>query len=144
MTSIVMLEDDRDRIIRFETVLKLHHKDAILMVERTAPAFIDAYLDLRSKFKPDLIALDHDLFVDSPTDPDPGDGRDAAHFLADCEPICPVLIHSTNASAADSMLFTLLEAGWIADRISPLGADWIEEYWYPIARDILAGRNDAN
>nr|WP_306796855.1 cyclic-phosphate processing receiver domain-containing protein [Rhodopirellula sp. JC740] len=132
-----MLEDDRDRIARFDAVLRLHHDDASLLVERTAPAFINAYLGLRFTCKPDLIALDHDLFVDSPNDPEPGDGRDVARFLADSDPICPVLIHSTNASAADSMLYTLLDAGWIADRISPLGDDWIEQYWYPYAKKMF-------
>lgn len=137
MTFVVMLEDDRDRIVRFDAILKLQINDACLSVSRTAPAFIDAFRTNSGSRQPDLIALDHDLFTDSPDDPDPGDGRDVARFLAKLDPICPVLIHSTNAAAADSMLYTLLDAGWTADRISPLGDDWIEAYWYPYAKRML-------
>ena len=35
------------------------------------------------------------------------------------------------------MMFTLQDAGWQADRISPLGEDWIEEYWYPVAKEMF-------
>ena len=48
-----------------------------------------------------------------------------------------ILIHSTNAPAADSMLLTLRDAGWVVDRISPLGDDWIEAYWYPYAMRMI-------
>jgi hypothetical protein len=53
------------------------------------------------------------------------------------KPVAPVLIHSTNAEAADSMLFVLTESGWYVDRIAPIGEDWIESYWYPTANSIL-------
>jgi hypothetical protein len=91
---------------------------------------------------PDLICLDHDLFVDSPDDPDPGDGRDVSNFLITQEAQCPVLIHSTNAHAADSMLFSMRDAGWTVDRIAPIGDDWIESYWYPVALEMIARGND--
>ncbi len=134
--KLLMLEDDLDRIARFTTVLHQDSSEHKLTYRRTAPSFIELYLSLtRNEERPDLICLDHDLFTDHVNDPDPGDGRDVAVFLSDCEPICPVLIHSTNASAADSMLYNLLEAGWIADRIVPLGTDWIEAYWFPYVRD---------
>ncbi|GAB5405956.1 MAG: hypothetical protein Aurels2KO_41870 [Aureliella sp.] len=141
MPSIVMLEDDHERIDRFTRVLPSGHDDLRFTVRRTAHEFIEVYLML--PFRPDLIALDHDLFTDSPTAPDPGDGRDVARFLADCDAICPVLIHSTNAPAADSMMFTLQDAGWIADRIAPLGSNWIEEYWYPYATRMILGNQDS-
>lgn len=88
---------------------------------------------------PTLIALDHDLFVDHDDDPDPGDGREVASFLARMKPIAPVLIHSTNAVAADSMLYTLQESGWTVDRIAPIGEDWIESYWFPTAMKMIRG-----
>lgn len=135
MTFIVMLEDDFDRIERFRSVLAKRTVDGELRVSRTVSDFVASYAALLST--PDLVALDHDLFTDSPSDPDPGDGRDVAAFLATKTPVCPILIHSTNAPAADSMLFTLREAGWTVDRISPLGDDWIEAYWYPYMTRML-------
>jgi hypothetical protein len=109
MRHLVMLEDDLDRIRRFTAIVATHHPAAQLDVYRTAPAFIAAYSALTST--PCLVCLDHDLFVDSPNDPDPGDGRDVSTFLTTKPAICPVLIHSTNASAADSMMFSMREAG---------------------------------
>lgn len=135
MPLIVMLEDDRDRIARFQSMLTDPTVNGSLTVSRTAYDFINSYETSNST--PDLIALDHDLFTDRPDDPDPGDGRDVAAYLASKQPVCPVLIHSTNAPAAESMLFTLDEVGWTVDRISPLGEDWIEAYWYPYMKRML-------
>lgn len=132
-----MLEDDLDRISRFRAVLAFHHPDATLTVWRTAPDFIAGYPKLDRI--PDLVCLDHDLFTDSHDDPDPGDGCDVAAFLVTCKPIAPALIHSTNAPAADSMLYSMRDASWNVERIAPLREDWIESYWFPTARDLVAG-----
>ena len=129
MPLVIMLEDDRDRIDRFSAILA---DRATLLSWRTADAFIDAYSHLSQI--PQLIALDHDLFVDSDADPDPGDGRDVAAYLATQDPIAAVLIHSTNWIAAESMLYTLRDAGWNVDRIAPIGEDWIESDWFPIVK----------
>ena len=136
MRYLVMLEDDLDRIRRFNAIVATHHPDARIDVYRTAPAFIAAYLLLDTT--PCLVCLDHDLFVDSPDDPDPGDGRDVSTFLTTQDAICPSLIHSTNAPAADSMMFSMRDAGWTVDRIAPIGDDWIESYWYPVACEMIA------
>lgn len=141
MTLLVMLEDDLERIERFTTILARTVEKVELSVSRTSHQFIAAYVELTRK--PHLIALDHDLFTDSPNEPDPGDGRDVVAFLVTQTPVCPVLIHTTNAPAADSMLITLREHGWTADRIAPLGHDWIEAYWYPYAMRML-GRTTAH
>jgi len=134
---LLMLEDDRDRIERFDCVLG---SVAIqLTYFRTAHDFIRAYESLT--IVPKLISLDHDLFVDHDNDPDPGDGRDVAKFLALHKPISPILIHSTNAIAADSMLFTLQDAGWTVDRIAPIGDDWIESYWFPTAMNMIQSQS---
>ncbi|QEG01424.1 hypothetical protein Mal15_55000 [Stieleria maiorica] len=131
-----MLEDDLDRISRFRAVLALYHPEATLGVYRSAPDFIAGYSSLDRI--PDLVCLDHDLFADSPDDPDPGDGRDVAAFLVTRQPIAPALIHSTNAVAADSMLYSMRDASWNVERIAPLGEDWIESYWFPTAREMVA------
>jgi hypothetical protein len=136
MRYLVMLEDDLDRIRRFRAIVATHHPDARLDVYRTAPAFIAAYSALTSM--PCLVCLDHDVFVDSPDEPDPGDGRDVSTFLTTQPAICPVLIHSTNAPAADGMMFSMRDAGWTVDRIAPIGGDWIEAYWYPAAYKIVS------
>jgi hypothetical protein len=134
-----MLEDDLDRITRFRVVVAEHYPAATLTIYRTAPDFIEGYRRLNRV--PDLICLDHDLFTDSPDDPDPGDGRDVSAFLVTCQPTAPVLIHSTNAVAADSMLYSMRDHGWNVDRIAPLGEDWIESYWFPTAHEMVASHD---
>ena len=136
-----MLEDEKDRIERFAKCLCKLQTPQKLLHARTANRFIELYLTVsRSPDRPGMICLDHDLFVENESDPDPGDGRDVAKFLSDSEPICPVLIHSTNSVAADAMLFRLLDAGWIADRIAPIGSDWIESYWFPYMKNYLSDK----
>lgn len=136
MKLLLMLEDDHDRIRRFREVVARYHSSADLKIARTALDFKTEYLSLRRM--PDLICLDHDLFTDSPDDPDPGDGRDVCEFLVTQSAVCPTLIHSANAHAADSMMFSMRDAGWTADRIAPIGDDWIETYWYPVASEMIA------
>lgn len=136
MKRLLMLEDDHDRIRRFKAVVERHHPAAILTIARTAPDFEAEYWSLTEA--PDLICLDHDLFTDSPDDPDPGDGRDVSAFLITRLANCPALIHSSNAHAADSMMFSMRDAGWVVERIAPLGDDWIECYWYPMAMEMIA------
>lgn len=140
MKLLLMLEDDHDRIRRFRAIVARHHPNAVVKIARTAPAFKSEYWSLTEK--PDLICLDHDLFTDTPDDPDPGDGRDVSDFLITQSFKCPALIHSTNAHAADSMMFSMRDAGWTVDRISPIGDDWIEAYWYPVALEMIARGND--
>ncbi len=130
---LIMLEDDLDRIARFTNVLAA--RQISYEYARTAQQFIRLYQTQTDT--PLLICLDHDLFVDNEGDPDPGDGRDVAAFLTTQAPLAPILIHSTNADAADSMLYTLEDAGWIVHRIAPIGHDWIETYWLPTAMEMI-------
>ncbi len=136
MNLLIMLEDDLDRIERFRAIIARHHPQATLNVSRTAPAFIAAYSRLTEI--PDLICLDHDLFTDTPDEPDPGDGRDVSSFLVMQPPRSPTLIHSTNSIAADSMMYSMRDAGWTVDRLLPIGEDWIEADWYPVAAEFAA------
>lgn len=140
MKLLLMLEDDLDRIGLFGAVVARHFPNAVVNISRTARDFIVSHLALSDT--PDLICLDHDLFTDSPNDPDPGDGRDVSNYLISQIVKCPVLIHSTNASPADSMLYSMRDAGWTVDRIAPIGDDWIEAFWYPTACDMIASGND--
>jgi len=142
MKLLLMLEDDHDRILRFREIVARHHPDAVLKIARTAHDFKNEYRSLNDT--PDLICLDHDLSTDSPDDPDPGDGRDASAFLITRLAKCPALIHSTNAQAADSMMFSMRDAGWTVDRIAPIGDDWIESYWYPVALEMIKRGTDSS
>lgn len=133
---ILMLEDESERLIRFENVLSNLGDSVEWRHWRTAPDFIAGFQACRRK--PSLICLDHDLFTDHPDDPDPGDGRDVAEFMATQPACCHVIIHSSNSHAADSMYFTLLEANWDVEKIAPLGQDWIESYWWVVAKRWIA------
>jgi ADP-ribosylglycohydrolase len=69
---------------------------------------------------------------------DPGTGLELAKFLAECRPVCPVIIHSTNADRAHSMHNELRFADWVAERVGPIGTDWIETLWLKKACEFLA------
>lgn len=137
MDIVLMLEDDDERLRRFTSVLK-----GVCNVEfrftKSAHSFIELYSTMSTV--PALICLDHDLYPELDSDPDPGDGRMVAEFLATKAPGCHVVIHSSNFAGAESMLYTLLDAGWSAERVAPLGEDWIEAYWWPIAKHLLQDR----
>ena len=132
---ILMLEDESDRLTRFDSVLSKLGEAVEWRHWRTAEDFIAGFKS--TDRPPGLICLDHDLFTDHPDDPDPGDGRDVAEFMATQPPCCHVIIHSSNAHAADSMFFTLSDANWDVEKIAPLGQDWIESYWWDTAKPWL-------
>ncbi|MCJ8331803.1 MAG: hypothetical protein HRT89_24765 [Lentisphaeria bacterium] len=124
--KILILEDYSGRIDAFRDVLKciknleLHiWKEAHTMI-----AEVDEFLE-----GVDLISLDHDLVTDG--DIDPGDGLDFALYLKTKEPVCPVIIHSTNVNRSWSMLNELKDGGWDVERYPPLGMGetWIYKYW---------------
>ena len=85
-----------------------------------------------------LISLDHDLNPMPGVTTDPGTGLDVAQFLGDFLPVCPVLIHRSNTDRVYSMHNELRFAGWMVDRVGPIGTDWIETSWLRSARRLLA------
>jgi hypothetical protein len=85
-----------------------------------------------------LVSLDHDLNPMPGISGDPGTGLDVARFLGDFPPACPVLIHSSNTDLVWSMHNELRFAGWIVDRVGPLGTDWIATSWLTHVRQLLA------
>jgi hypothetical protein len=40
------------------------------------------------------------------------------------------------------MMFSMRDAGWTVDRIAPIGDDWIESYWYPVALQMIERGKD--
>src|SRR5687767_6355904 len=94
-STIMILEDNADRPREFEAAvgrLGLPYqmrgwRDANRMMAECHMALADAA----------LISLDHDLNKENDNCPDPGDGVAVAEFLAKLPPICPVILHTSNA-----------------------------------------------
>lgn len=136
---LLILDDDMSRINAF---LRAGGMPAISMEvkywasSRSMIAELPMYLRAAR-----LISLDHDLYTESETDPDPGTGREVAEFLARIEPVCPVLIHSSNTNAAWGMYNALEAARWPVELVSHLSEpDWVLERWLPVAVAALGRR----
>ncbi len=72
---------------------------------------------------------------------DPGEGRDVGDFLPTCSSTCPVLIHSSNSLAAQSLELMLSHAGWATVRVVPFDdLAWIAAVWVPELRACLGGK----
>lgn len=88
-----------------------------------------------------LICLDHDLELIPDENGhciDPGTGRDVADELARRSPFCPVVLHSTNASAMTGMQGALEDAGWTVRVVHPFdGHRWIEAAWFRTVRNAI-------
>jgi len=136
MKTILILEDNDERIAAFEKTVAELGGDFELKVWRDAPSMIAEC----EEFFPTtaLISLDHDLNPMPGATGDPGTGVDVARFLGEFMPVCPVLIHSSNTDRVYSMHNELRFAGWMADRVGPIGTDWIETSWLRSARRLLA------
>jgi ADP-ribosylglycohydrolase len=140
MSTILILEDNDERIAAFERAVITLRSDFQLRLWHDAPTMIkecEAYFPTAA-----LISLDHDLNPRLGTMVDPGTGLDVAKFLAERSPVCPVIIHSTNTERAWSMDNELRFADWIVQQVGPLGNDWIETSWLWCTRELL--RNSTN
>ena len=88
-----------------------------------------------------IISLDHDLYRHEPHDPEPGTGREVANYLATLQPVCPVIIHSTNTDAAWGMCNELTHSKWQADLIHHLDEpQWIQQKWAALVQQLLANK----
>jgi hypothetical protein len=126
-----MLEDNAERLERFQAVVAelgvdlISWPDAHLMLAEFGQFLSTAI----------LISLDHDL---EPTGPrDPGDGLLVAKHLAELQPACPVIIHTSNGVRGDAMEGELELAGWTYYRVAPIGDDWIEADWHRVVKRVL-------
>ena len=109
MKTILILEDNDERIAAFEKTVAALGDGFELKVWRDAPSMIaecEAFFPTTA-----LISLDHDLNPMPGTTVDPGTGLDVARFLGDFMPVCPVLIHSSNTDRVYSMHNELRFAG---------------------------------
>ena len=140
--TICILEDDSQRVAAMRACLQDRVSDAHGVFFDRADA-ITAWL---GEHLPSvgLVSLDHDLeLISGPGGGlvDPGDGRDAAKFLAQREPWCPVIVHTSNAAGALSMTCTLQAAGWHVVRVVPADdLKWIEQAWLWMVKGLLAER----
>ena len=140
---LLILDDDRTRLRSFDAVVPLLGEDWVVRAWRDAPTMIAEIEILLDKAQ--LISLDHDLYKDSPSDPDPGSGRIIADFLSARDPTCPVIVHSTNTDAAWGMCNELVSGGWKVELVHHLNQPaWIEELWLPIARTLLDASGKAD
>src|SRR5439155_8920756 len=106
--KIAILEDNEERKAAMLHCLE----DKFYQFEKRffdGPAEMLEFLKL---YLPETIAisLDHDLeLIPSPGGKmfDPGSGREVADFLAQQLPTCPVIIHTSNSSAAAGMEMVL-------------------------------------
>lgn len=139
MKTILILEDNDERIAAFEKMVASLGEGFELKVWRDAPSMCsecETYFPTAA-----LISLDHDLNPLPGVTTDPGTGLDVARFLGDFMPVCPVLIHSSNTDYVYSMHNELRFAGWRVDRVGPLGAGWIETSWIKCVREMLGRAN---
>src|SRR5262245_19470561 len=101
MKTILILEDNDERIAAFRKAVEELGSDFELKVWTDAPSMI---AECEASFPTAvLISLDHDLNPTPGATADPGTGLDLAKYLASFPPACPVLIHSSNTDRAWSM-----------------------------------------
>ncbi|MBI2805156.1 MAG: response regulator [Planctomycetes bacterium] len=139
--KILILEDNDARALAMQELLRdrFHPYDAVVFDDANEMlAFLRK--NLASAL---LICLDHDLEMKPSKNGkmhDPGTGREVADFLAQNDPICPVIIHTTNSAAGDGMEFLLREAGWETHRVQPFNdLEWIATQWFRTVRNAIVG-----
>ena len=136
MKTILILEDNDERIAAFSKTAAALGDGLELRIWRDAPSMIAECEEFFPTSK--LISLDHDLNPIPDTTVVPGTGLNVARFLGDFLPACPVLIHTSNTDRVYSMHNELRFAGWMVDRVGPIGTDWIETSWLRSVRRLLA------
>jgi hypothetical protein len=136
--KIGILEDNMDRTVAMRAALadKLYTYEPHFLP--TAPQML-SWLEEHAD-EAIAICLDHDLELppDTVDRTDPGTGRDVANAMAAREPVCPVVIHTTNIPAGDGMEVVLRETGWRTYRVTPFDdLRWIREAWLPLLREAI-------
>ena len=119
--KILVLEDKPERIADFEKAalqlgagyeLKIW-QEGYSMRDECEPLFPDAA----------LISL-NDNFV--------------LKFLAECRPVCSVILHAGDSAQDASMEHELISRGWIIEQVATDSPGSIEAVWVPKAKELLA------
>lgn len=138
---VAILEDNSDR----RTIMRRCLSDRFYTFEHR---FFDNAHEMVRFLESELdgciaIALDNDLEMIEASDGhliDPGSGRDVVAHLLTREPMCPVIIHTTNTDAAAASMENLKEAGWTVRRVIPFDdMAWIESDWFYAMRRAMVG-----
>lgn len=136
---IAVLEDDPERIAVMKELAEAQFSKYACIVIDNAPDMIE-WLKTNSNHLA-LLSLDHDLDLCPGAlegKVDPGDGRVVAAFLQRVRPVCPVILHTSNADARTSMRFMLKEAGWkVVAAFPSSGTQWLKEEWMAEVRKCL-------
>ena len=136
MKTILILEDNEERIADFRKAVGQLGNGYHFKIWRDAHSMraeCEGFFETAA-----LISLDHDLYKDLPSDPDPGTGRMIADLLSKRNPVCPVIVHSTNPDASWGMFNVLTSANWKVELVHHLNQPaWIEEQWLPVASKLI-------
>ncbi len=136
---ILILEDNADRQVEMSAVLRDRFPYPIEFFSAAAPML--ARIQDSGLEEVAAIILDHDLEMlrgGAGDWIDPGSGQDIVHFLKSLWPGPPVVIHTTNRAAGDSMEALLRESGWSVSRVVPYGdLEWIRETWFRTVRNAI-------
>lgn len=139
--QIAILEDNADRqaVMRRCLADRFYTFDAHFFDEaREMIRFLDRHLADTL-----VISLDNDLELKpGPCGRmiDPGSGVEVAEYLAGQAAVCPVVIHTTNTTAAEAMTAALAAAGWPTRRVVPFDdMAWIESDWFFAIRRAIVG-----
>ncbi len=138
---VLILEDNRDR--RIAMMGRLINRFPFLKIE-----FFDVSAAMIEFMKSEnledvaLISLDHDLELIEGIPgqwTDPGTGLDVAKWLSKLpEPLCPVIVQTTNSPAGDKMMHSLEKAKWNTFRVYPHhDLAWVDTDWFPIVRNAI-------
>jgi len=134
--TIAILEDDPGRIEGMRAALARDLAAFAVVIHGAAPAMIAWLRDHLGETA--LISLDNDLIDPDGVAIDVGEGRDVADVLCREAPCCPVILHTSNSSAAHAMAQALGEAGWPLCRVVPHSSlEWIEDVWARHVRQFL-------
>ncbi|WP_425616643.1 cyclic-phosphate processing receiver domain-containing protein [Anatilimnocola sp. NA78] len=137
--KIAILEDNLER----QQAMKAWLNDRLYMYDHVFFDESAPMITWLQTFLPEtlILSLDHDLELKPTGDGrwlDPGTGREVADFLALHEAHCPVIVHSTNAPAADGMDVALRARGWHVELVKPYGdLAWVDEAWWPAIKQNL-------
>src|SRR5262245_33208529 len=135
---IGVLEDNPERVAAMAAWLD----DRFGMYEHLITADPRRLLDLVHRRADDvlIVSLDHDLFeaVDAGDDPT---GMQVVDELVARPPAFPVIVHSSNAQAARTMVQRLKRRHWTVVSVMPIeDTAWIGREWYYELRRLIHDR----
>jgi hypothetical protein len=133
--TIIILEDNEERIRQFALAVSALGPKFQLRLWRDAPTMI-------AECQPHLaeaclISLDHDLHPVPGVTADAGTGLEVAEFLGCREPVCPVIVHTSNTERRWSMHNEFRFGKWRVEIVPPIGETWIQSLWLPRARTLI-------